>query len=107
MINAHFPGWRVVYVNTKEAVYERKEEVLWALMRSGYMSYIRNIYPRQFNNLIVTEGFGNKVIRQRLAIWGDKPKYKWLVEEDKAALKESDTYILSINPGFYDHMPEC
>ena len=106
VINRHFPGWRVVYINTTEAVYEKKEEVLWELMRSGYLTYIRNSYPRQFNNLIVVEGFGNKIIRQRLSIWGDSPKHKWLVDENKAALRESDTYILSVNSGFYDYMPE-
>ena len=106
MINIHFAGWRVVYITTKEAIYEKKEEIIWALMRSGYLTYIRAAYPRQFNNLITIEGFGNKIIRQRLAIWGDAPKYKWLVEENEAALRESDTYILSVNSGFYDYMPE-
>lgn len=105
-VNRHFPGWRDVYINTREVVYEKKEEILWELMRSGYMAYIRHNYPHQFNNLIVMEGFGNKIIRQRLDIWGNKPKYKWFVEEHKLALKESDTYILSMNPGFYDYMPE-
>lgn len=105
-VSRHFAGWRVVYITTKEAVYEKKEEIIWALMRSGYLTYIRNVYPRQFNNLVVSEGFGNKIVRQRLAIWGDKPMYKWLVEEDQAALKESGTYILSVSPGFYDYMPE-
>ena len=107
IINTHFAGWRVVYITTKEAVYEKKEDILWALMRSGYLTYIRNAYPRQFNNLIVSEGFGNKIIRQRLKIWGEEPKHKWLVDEDKAALRESDTYILSVSPGYYDYMPEC
>jgi hypothetical protein len=101
-----FDGWRIVYVTTFDSMNEKKEEILWELMKSGYMTYIRSKFKRQFNEIIIMHDFGKKIINQRLKIWGDVPKYKWLVEENTAAKKESATYVLSINPGFYDYMPE-
>ena len=98
-------GWRVVYVAMQDPLYEKKEEILWELMRSGYIRYIRNKYPRQFRELIVMQNFGKKIIEKRLEVWGGDPKYKYLVDENKAALNEAATYIMSMDPSFYDYMP--
>ena len=105
-INTRFgDGWRVVYVSVQDPLLEKKDDILWELMRGGYIQHIRSKYPRQFRELVVMQNFGKKIIDKRLAVWGDTPKYRYLVDENKAALKEASTYILSINPGFYDYMP--
>lgn len=100
----NYKDWRDVYIATDDSFNGMKDEVLWELMRSGYMTFIRNNYTRQFNNIILNE-LGNKIINKRLKIWGDRPRYKWLVEENNMAKRESSTYVLSKNPAFFDYMP--
>ena len=99
-------GWRVVYITTQDLLYERKDTFIWELMRSGYMRYIRTKFPREFKELITIQNFGKKIIEQRLKIWADDPKYRFLVEENKIALTVVTSYILSVDPSFYDTMPE-
>jgi len=98
-------GWRIVYLSLQDSLLEKKDEVIWDLMRGGYIRYIRNKYPRQFRELIVMQNFGRKIIEQRLKVWNNEPKFNFLIEENKAALKEAFTYILSIDPSFFDYMP--
>lgn len=98
-------GWRVVYVADGDSLLKKKEEILWDLMRSGYMRHIRYSYPRQFRELITMQNFDKKIIAQRLEVWNGQAKFKFLIEENQAALREASTYILSVDPGFYDHMP--
>jgi hypothetical protein len=105
-VDFHFKDWRSVYFTTFDDVIEMKESIVWELMRAGYMRWIRFNFPRQFNNLIVMEGFGRKIIDQRLKIYGGRPKYKFLIEDNEDAKNSADSYVLSIDPGFYDTMPE-
>lgn len=105
-VEGKFKGYRSVYITTEDLVHEKRLDIIWALMRSGYMRYIRTSYTRQFKNLLVTQDFGRQIVNERLRIWGDKPKYAWLAEENKIALTQSAAYILTIDPSFYDSMPE-
>lgn len=99
------PGWRVVYISTQDQLLEKKEELIWELMRGGYMTYIRRKYPRQFRGLVTMQNYDKKIIKQRLKVWDGAPRYKFLIDENEAALREAATYILSVDPGFYDYMP--
>jgi hypothetical protein len=101
-----YPDWRVVYITTFDSMLEKKDEVLWALMRGGYMKWIRMNYPTAFTQLVVMQGFGNKIINQRLKIWDGRSKYKFLIEDNEDAKKYPATYVLATDPGFFDHMPE-
>jgi hypothetical protein len=105
-VEGQFPGWRDIYFTTFDEVNQIKEDIIWELMKGGYMRWVRFTFPRQFNNLIAMEGFGKKIIKKRLEIYGDKPKYRFFVSDNEAALVDADSYILSIDPGFYDMMPE-
>lgn len=105
-IDGNFKDYRVIYITTEDLVHERKNDIIWALMRSGYMRYIRSNYKNQFRNLMVMQDFGRQIIQERLRIWGDKPKYAWWVEENNAVLTQSASYILAQDPAFYDMMPE-
>jgi len=105
-VELQFKDWRLSYFTTFDNVNEIKEAIVWELMKGGYMRWVRFNYPRQFNNLIAMEGFGRKIIDQRLKLYGDKPKYRFLIEDNEDAKKSADAYILSIDPGFYDSMPE-
>lgn len=99
-----YPDYRYVFVSTQDNLVEAKDEVVWTLMQSGFMRYVRTNYPRQFNNLI-QEGFGDKIINERLKRWGDQPKYKFLREENKKAKGLPTSMIISNDPAFFDYMP--
>ena len=49
---------------------------------------------------------GRRIIEKRLEIWGDKPKYKFLVEDNKSVLQHGAMRELTTDPGFFDYMPE-
>lgn len=100
-----FNNYRYVFISTSETVYDKKDDLIWDLMRSGYMRYMRTHYTRQFNNLI-QQNFGRKIIMERLKVWGDNPKYKYLVEENEKCLNISAPYLVTVDPAFFDYMPE-
>lgn len=101
-----YPGYRMVYISTTSDILKKKDDLLWNLMRSGYMRYIRTNFPNQFKTLIINYGLGRKIINKRLEIWDDAPMYKFLIEENKSILNQAESYVLSIDPSFYDYMPE-
>jgi hypothetical protein len=105
-VNSHYRGYRFVPVASDDDLIAKKDELLWELMRGGYMRFIRLSYPAQYKNLLFEYGLGRKIINERLRIWGDVPKYKYLVEENKRVLESSEQYVLNIDPAFYDFMPE-
>lgn len=103
----NFPDWRILYVTTNDSILEKKDEVLWHLMRCGYMKWLRYTFPRQVRNIINgPENLGQKIIRERLRIWADKPKYKFLVNDNKIALENGMLRELTNDPSFFDYMPE-
>jgi len=101
-----YPGYRLVFITPEDNYTEKKHELIWQLARSGYIRHIRSSYPNQFKVLLNTQDYGRKIITERLRIWGTAPKYKYLVEENKVALVQSSSYILSVDPSFFDYMPE-
>jgi len=105
-VNQLFPNYRNIYISELDNLLEEKDRVLWALMQGGYISWLRSTYNRDFKNIITMQEFGKKIINQRLKIWAGKEKYKYLIEYNESALRQSATYMLSIDPSFYDYMPE-
>ena len=100
-----YPDHKLFFMVGDDNLLEKKDELIWELMRSGYMRFIRKNYTRQFNNLIQS-GFGRKIVTERLRIWNDKQCYKYFIEENKLALQTPDSYVLSSDPAFFDYMPE-
>jgi len=100
-----FEGWRIVYVTTEDVMLVKKDEVIWELMRSGYMKWIRLNFPRDFGYLMSMQNFGNKIIDHRLKIWADQPKYKFIIEDNMSARELPANYVLSTEPAFFDYMP--
>jgi len=70
-VRGHYPDYRYVYVSTYDNLIEKRDEIIWALMAGGFMTYIRQNYPRQFQHLM-TDGFGNKIIRERCLSFSSK-----------------------------------
>lgn len=101
-----YPDFRKVYIAHTDNMMEKKDEVLWALMQGGYMGWLRTEYGRDFRNLVIMREFGKKIINKRLEMWDNKARYMYLIEYNNAALAQPATYMLSIDPSFYDYMPE-
>lgn len=106
-VNNQFPGWRVVYITTSDSLLEKKYDILWALMRGGYMRWLRYNYPRQVKNILLgPDNLGQRIIEERLRIWGDKPKYRFLVEDNKIVRIHGLLREYTRDQGFFDYMPE-
>ena len=103
-VREHYPNYRYVYISTYDNLIEKREEIIWELMGGGYMTFIRQNFPRQFQRLIA-EGFGDKIIRERVRRWADKPMYKFLIEENLRVMGVPTTMVLATEPAFYDYMP--
>lgn len=102
----NFQGWRKIFVSLTDSLIDKKQEIIWELMRSGYMRYLRINYIRQFKNALITNDLGRQIIQKRLESWGKKPKYKHLIIENEDALKIGVNYLLGVDPSFFDFMPE-
>lgn len=105
-LNNRFEGYRIVYITPEDDFLEKKADIFWDLMRSGYITYLRTEYPRQFNEMIRRENLDKRIITKRLEVWDDRAKYRWLISENQAAKAEASSYVLSVNPSFFDYMPE-
>jgi len=105
-VTSRFEGWRHVFVDTNALMEELRYEVLWALMRGGYFSYLRMNQKARLESLLVTSNLANRIIHKRLEIFERYPKYRWMTELNRDALKLGVRYMLSIDPSFYDYMPE-
>lgn len=102
-----FKGWRHVYIATNDNMVEKKYDVLWELMRSGYMKWLRSVYPNQLKNTLTgPDSLGDRILRERLRIWADHPKYNYLIEDNKSVLKYGILRELPHDPGFFDYMPD-
>jgi len=106
VVESNFPGYRKVFFSSFDDPLEKKDEIIWALMSGGYMRWLRFTFPRQFTNSIVMENLGNRIIDERLKRWNDKAMFKSFIDDNKDARVNSASYILSIDPGFFDYMPE-
>jgi hypothetical protein len=76
-------------------------------MRGGYMKWLRTAYPRQMKNTLMgVDNLGNKILQERLRIWANRDKYKYLIADTKSVLNYGILRELAHDPGFFDHMPE-
>lgn len=101
-----YEDWRQIYINEHDNLNKKREETVWEIMKSGYMIWLRETHPQAFKNLILNYDYSKKIIDQRLKIWNGKPKYTFLIERNIKARSMSSGYILSVEPGFFDDMPE-
>lgn len=105
-INEHYGDWRHFFVEIEDDSNKKRYELLWALMRCGYMKWLRINFPRQIRNVIMQDNLGRLIIEERLRIWANKTKYKFLIEDNQAALKSNMLSELTQDNGFFDYMPE-
>jgi hypothetical protein len=107
VVDEKFEGWRTMYITTKDNLLSKKYEVIWNLMRCGYMKWLRYNFPRQVRNILLgADNLGARIIEERLRIWNDEPKYKFLIEDNRGAQRNGLQRELSTDPSFFDYMPE-
>lgn len=107
VLGDNFPGWRRVYITTQESIDKKRYDILWALMRGGYMKWLRTTFPRNVKNTLTgPDNLGTRILNERLRIWSKQPRYKYLVEDTESVLRFGLTRELAQDPGFLDYMPE-
>lgn len=100
-----FKDYRHIFVSTSDSIDEKRYEIIWALMQSGYMKYIRESYASQFSNILETDGLGNRIIDERLKRWDNKPMYSYLIKDNLSAKEIDIRRLLTHDPSFFDYMP--
>lgn len=103
--NEENEDWNILVVYPQHDVRVVRENIIWLLARGGFFHYLRSEYPNTFKQMLAGrsgEDWHKKIIKNRLAFFGDKPKYKYFKELNKAYLQEPSTVIGSLDPGFYD-----
>lgn len=100
-----YKDYRHVYVATSDNIDEKRYEIIWALMQSGYMKWIREVYGSSFPNLLETDGLGNRIIDERLKRWANKPMYSYLIKDNLSAKQANIRRLLTYDPSFFDYMP--
>jgi len=105
-INNVLKGYRKVYITDRDDVGNKRYEIIWALMESGYMKWLRENYTTIFPNILKEGGLSNLIIDERLRRWDNKPMYKYLIRENIDAKTANLNRLLSIDPGFFDYMPK-
>lgn len=106
-MKSNFKDWRHVFIAVEDEIHEIKYNILWDLMRCGYMKWLRHKYPRALNKVLFgVDNLGNLIINKRLSIWKNKPKYKFLIEDNELVKKAGPLRELAHDPSFFDYMPE-
>jgi len=100
--NKILDGWNVVYVHPDYDVVKSKERIVWGLVKGGYFHYLRNNYKKTFRHMISNEGWGKRLIQERMRRYREDPKYAYYGELNKDALRASETWVMSQDPGFFD-----
>jgi hypothetical protein len=104
-----YAGWRIVYITSQDDYNEKKFEIIWDLMRSGYLRWLRSerCSDSEFRRMMFDGGFANKLLSERIKMWGDDPKYRYFKECDVFAKGQGRiSEYLSKEPAFFDFMPE-
>jgi len=104
-----YKDWRVIYIVVQDNFLEKKDEIIWELMRSGYLKWLRTerCSDSEFRRMMFNGGFANKLINKRLKLYGDAPKYRYLRLCDEFAKGQGRiSEYLSKEPAFFDFMPE-
>ena len=99
-------GWNVVYIHPDFNTKKSKERIVWGLVQGGFFHYLRNNYKKTFHYMISQEGWGKLLIQERLKRYKELPKYVYFGELNKDALRASETWVMSQDPGFFDMLPD-
>lgn len=100
-----YPGYKYIFITVGDNIDDHRHPVLWELMRSGYLTWLRTTYRSSFKSILESGNLANLIIDERLRCWDDKPMYKFLIADNKTVKKTGAIRALSENPAFFDYMP--
>jgi len=101
-----YEEWFQIYIDRTDDLIKKKEEIIWTLSKAGYMIWLRHENPQAFKNLILNYNYGEKIIKERIKVWDGKPKYRFLIDYNTKTIGVSSGYLMSVEPGFFDYLPE-
>lgn len=104
-LDAIFKDHSKFFITEKDNLNDKRYEIIWMLMQSGYMRWLRFQYPSQFPSLLEESNLSNLIIDERLKRWANKSMYKFLIQDNIDAKNIGVRRLLSIDPGFFDYMP--
>jgi len=100
-----FKNYSALFISEKDNLNEKRYDIIWTLMQSGYMKWLRMSFPSQFPNILDAGSLGNLIIDERLHRWDNKPKFKYLIKDNLEAKEMGFRRMLSHDPSFFDYMP--
>ncbi len=99
-------GWHIAWIHPDYSIKKARDKIVWALVKGGYFHYLRHNYKNTFHRTLTFEGWDRLLIDERLRRYKELPKYNYMREINNDAKRESPTFVLSIDPGFYDFIVE-
>jgi len=100
-----YPGYKLLFIMIGDNVDDHRYPVLWELMHSGYLKWLRTNYSSSFRSILESGNLANLIIDERLKRWDNKPMYKFLIDANMFAKKIGTVRTLSEDPAFFDYMP--
>lgn len=99
-------NWRCVVINPTDNLEEKRFEVLWELVKSGYFHYLRDEFPNTFKKMLTMQNYDRRLIEKRLETFQSTQKYNYFRQLNESAKGMSVSAILSAEPGFFDFLQE-
>ena len=101
-------NYRCIYVNgdkLDEQVYvaSLNKEILWELIKAGYLRKLRLEHPGAFKAMIVGAGWGLKIIDKRLSELENRPRNRFEISMNEE-YKKNFTRSFMEDPGFFDKL---
>lgn len=106
----HFKDWDIIDINLKEVLDNQglfTDELIWDLVAKGYFSYLRQARIgayRTYRSLLFDFGWAQKIIQRRLEAWGDEPRHRYKIEQNKFVLTQPNTIIEQNYSDFFDSL---
>lgn len=97
-------NWWIVLIELEDDLEEKRMDTLWQLVRGGYFNYLRVEFPNTFKKMLSQHNYDKLMIKKRLDIFENKPKYKYFKEINTIAEHNSSIFTMSTDPGFFDFL---
>jgi len=99
-------NWRCVVIDPTDDLEEKRFELLWELVKSGYFHYLRDEFPNTFRKMLTLQNYDRRLIEKRLDTFQSTQKYNYFRKINESAKDMSVAAILSAEPGFFDFLQE-
>ena len=99
-------NWRCVVITPTDNLEEKRFELLWELVKSGYFHYLRDEFPNTFKKMLTMQNYDRRLINKRLDTFKGIQKYNYFKQLNESAKNMSVSAILSAEPGFFDFLQE-